>query len=206
MKICGITGFPPLFVSKIQGYLDARNEMVAISDKDCDSSYIQRKMAAGQAAIDECFLELEKNTAKLFEESHVLCMQYYSNENKLKDPDPPICGKAIETRRRSRANIENRKPALIKRNEDIRLRLAAIEEQLVDELVKTSQTKEQVFSLIDRRTHAYLRGASKIVKRLPVFQAETKLCRKWEEEYFSAHEENNQLRQSILAMQREESI
>ena len=206
MKICGITGFPPLFVSKIQGHLDAGNEMVVISDKDCDSSWIRKKLAAGQVAIDKCFLELEKNTAKLFEESRVFCMQYYDNESKLKDSDPPISGKAIETRRRNIADLENRKPALIKRNEEIRLRLAAIEEQLVDEVVKTSKTKEQVFSLIDRRIHAYLSGASKVAKRIPVFQAETKVCRKWEEEYFAAHEENNQLREKILSIQREESI
>lgn len=206
MKIRGITGFPPLFVSKIQGYLDARNEMVVISDKDCDSSYIQRKLAAGQAAIDECFLELEKNTAKLFEESRVLCMQYYDNENKLKEPDPPIYGKAIETRRRNMANVENRKPALMGRNEDIVLRLAAIEEQLIDEFVKASRIKEQVIYLIERRIHAYLRGASKGMKRIPGFQAETKIGKKWEEEYFSAHEENNQLRQSILAIQGEKNI
>lgn len=75
MKICGITGFPPLFVSKIQGHLDAGNKMVVISDKDCDSSWIRKKLAAGQVAIAKCFIELEKNTTKLFEESRVLCIR-----------------------------------------------------------------------------------------------------------------------------------
>lgn len=201
MKILGITGFPPLFVSKLQGYLDAKNGMVSVTSTECDAFYIRKKLAAGQAGIEDCFLELEKNTKSLFEESHILCMQYFDNEEKLKEPDFPIFGKTIETRRRNQANVENRKPALKQKNLEIICRLAAIDEQLTDELVKTSKTKEKVFSLIERRICAYLRGASKVLKVVPDFQIESRIHRNWEEDYLSAHQENNQIRKDIISVE-----
>lgn len=196
LKVKGITGMPPLILTRWQGYLDGKRGV--FDGENLNVSYILKKKAICQAAVHEFFKELEEKTEKLYKESAALSIEYADIKRELADPDETAIGNTAGSIERKKTQVLARKPQLKSQNKALVKRLSEIDECIITEISQTVCCQREVCALTERRIHAYLHGISLALKKTPLYKKTEIEELDGEENFKKQHKKNDQIRQNIL--------
>lgn len=197
MRVKGITGWPPLWITKIQGFRDAKRGMILCNDGVWDASYIRKKMSIGRVAINKCFQKLEKKTAKFFGESAVLCIEYNIIGDQLLSSEEMETGRTQGSRARRAAEVPAKKEKCRSRKSAIVLRLTELNESIITARNQTVGKKWEIMALTERRVQAYLHGASLALQQIPTCPVWEETC-DYESEFNMCHRATIEACQKIL--------
>ena len=198
LKIKGITG-TPLFLTRFQGYFDGKRGAVERFDDGWHSHYIENKRAIYDGFVHQLYAVLESQTSALHQESAELVMEYKAAQEKLSRPDEAPTGatSAIRTRNSGRAAAE--RSQLQVRQEEIELRLSAIDEAIAHAVSEAASNHREATALTSRRVQAYLHGAALAAHAVNNSTA-VDIHHSFEEEkdYISRHSLNEMRRHSVI--------
>lgn len=198
LKIKGITGVP-LFVSGIQGYIDGKCGAIALINNEWQGHYIENKKASYRYFVHALYSKLEEQTAPLHIESTSLVVEYANNNEKLMKPIETTSGSASAIQARTMKRLSSEKDRLLMRQQEIVLRLSAIDEEITHATSDAVSKHRQATALTVRRVQAYLHGASNAAHKA---QADTKVniqhTTSEEDEFNSRHAINGVLRRAII--------
>lgn len=198
LKIRGITGMP-LFIVRLHGRMDGKRHVVAFVEKRWQGHYLQKKEAIFKAFVHRTYRDLEEKTAALHKESAKLMVEYHNILEQLTVPDPIPGGGSASSKARREASAAAVQPTLRSRKREIELRMAGIEEELLQEVDNAAAIQREAAALTERRIHAYLHGASLADRavNLPVTYTVTAPFDD-EQEYGKRHQWNDGVRRGLL--------
>ena len=159
LKIRGITGMP-LFIVRFHGRLDGKRNVVAFKDGKWEGHYLQKKEAIFHSFVHRTYRELEEKTSQLHKESVSLAVEYHNILEQLTKPDPIPSGGTNSSQARQKARAATIEPTLRDRKRTIKLNMAGIEEDLIQNIVEAGAIQREAAALTERRIHAYLHGAT----------------------------------------------
>ena len=159
LKIRGITGMP-LFIVRFHGRLDGKRNVVAFKDGKWEGHYLPQKEAIFHSFVHRTYRELEEKTSQLHKESVSLAVEYHNILEQLTKPDPIPSGGTNSSQARQKARAATLDPTLRDRKRTIKLNMAGIEEDLIQNIVEAGAIQREAAALTERRIHAYLHGAT----------------------------------------------
>ena len=199
VKIPGITR-APLFFTRMHGYFDGKRGAVQLDEDKWKGQYLENKNAIYNAFTHQVYTALERDTATLHKESAELSVEHEKVREKLREPEKEATGTTASIRARNAARLSAVKPQLRGRQQEILLRLATIDEDIIKAVNEAANVKREASSLTVRRVQAYLHGAALAQHRT---QKHTKyeVTDDFEDEleYKERHKLNDMVRKSILA-------
>lgn len=199
LRIRGITGMP-LFIVRFHGRLDGKRGVIAFKNGKWQGHYLQKKEAIFRAFVHRTYRDLEEKTAQLHMESANLAVEYHNILEQLTTPDPIPSGGSNSSRARREAREAAIQPSLRSRKRAIELRMAGIEEEMIQAIDEAAATQREAAALTERRIHAYLHGAT-LAGRTVNFPVEYTVPAPLsdEEDYRGRHQWNDDIRRALLA-------
>ena len=206
LKIRGITGMP-LFIVRFHGRLDGKRNVVAFKDGKWEGHYLQKKEAIFHSFVHRTYRELEEKTSQLHKESVSLAVEYHNILEQLTKPDPIPSGGTNSSQARQKARAATIEPTLRDRKRTIKLNMAGIEEDLIQNIVEAGAIQREAAALTERRIHAYLHGAT-LAARAVNFPVEytVPVLLSNEESYREKHLWNDNVRKSLLKAVLEKNV
>lgn len=160
IKIRGVTGIPFLF-TRWRGFLDGKlGAAVLDSHGKCLSHFLTKLIASYRAFVESTYKCLEQEVAGLIRESAELVVEHDFVTEKLNQPEEAATGRTTSMLMRNAQQLKASRTRLQARNQEILLRLAALEENLQTMVDEASATQGQAVSLTEQRASAYLHGVS----------------------------------------------
>ena len=202
LKIRGITGMP-LFIVRFHGRLDGKRNVVAFKDGKWEGHYLQKKEAIFHSFVHRTYRELEEKTSQLHKESVSLAVEYHNILEQLTKPDPIPSGGTNSSQARQKARAATIEPTLRDRKRTIKLNMAGIEEDLIQNIVEAGAIQREAAALTERRIHAYLHGAT-LAARAVEYTVPVLLSN--EESYREKHLWNDNVRKSLLKAVLEKNV
>ena len=147
LKIRGITGMP-LFIVRFHGRLDGKRNVVAFKDGKWEGHYLQKKEAIFHSFVHRTYRELEEKTSQLHKESVSLAVEYHNILEQLTKPDPIPSGGTNSSQARQKARAATIEPTLRDRKRTIKLNMAGIEEDLIQNIVEAGAIQREAAALL----------------------------------------------------------
>lgn len=148
-----------------------------------------------------------RKTSQLHKESVSLAVEYHNILEQLTKPDPIPSGGTNSSQARQKARAATIEPTLRDRKRTIKLNMAGIEEDLIQNIVEAGAIQREAAALTERRIHAYLHGAT-LAARAVNFPVEytVPVLLSNEESYREKHLWNDNVRKSLLKAVLEKNV
>lgn len=198
LKIQGVTG-TPLWVARMQGYLDGRRRTAEYTGTEWRSHYIEGKKATCRAFVHKLYRELEMGTAPLYAESAQLVAELQFTRERLALPQDIPVGKTPSMLASNASRAAGTRSRLQSRQQEITLRLSAIEEEISHAANEAAGAAREASALVTRRVQAYLWGLSR-AQHKPTLDIPLDLRHDFPEEddFRARHQRNDAMRQAAL--------
>ena len=136
-----------------------------------------------------------------------LAVEYHNILEQLTKPDPIPSGGTNSSQARQKARAATIEPTLRDRKRTIKLNMAGIEEDLIQNIVEAGAIQREAAALTERRIHAYLHGAT-LAARAVNFPVEytVPVLLSNEESYREKHLWNDNVRKSLLKAVLEKNV
>lgn len=179
LKIPGITGFPPLFLTRLTGIRDAKCGSAAFCEGKWTGAYIDTKIAIYSAFVALVYLNLELATAALYQESAQLMVEYQNLLRAEARPSKGPSGKTSSIQARNAASNVAQATRNLARKREIEKRIPEIDESISHLLNVAHEESIQARELTIRRLGAYLGGASLAVHKPIIIEKQPQAITKW---------------------------
>lgn len=205
LRIQGVTG-SPLWFTRTQGYLDGKRNAAEYTGAEWRGHYIEGKKAACRAFVHKLYRELEENTAPLYAESAQLVAELQFTRERLALPQETPAGNTPSMLARSAGRAAGARSRLQGRQQEIALRLSAIEEEISHAANEAVGAAREASALVTRRVQAYLWGLSR-AQHKPTLDTPLDLRHDFpeEEDFRARHQRNDAMRQAALESIRKEA-
>ncbi len=198
LKIPGITGFPPLFLTRLNGMRDAKHGSVAFLDGTWIGGYLDAKIKTYSAFIAMVYLNLEQRTSPLFIESAKLMVEYQELLQEETSPPTTPSGRTASLQARNAAADAARVRNNFIRKREIERRLPEIDESIAYLVNVAHEESVQARELTARRLYAYLHGASRTVHKPVTVPFSFSAVEEEEVNFNSRHQQNDARRKELI--------